>query len=321
MSMNRWDFLPARARRSGLAYGLRTIWLVQLLVLMVLARTLVDRGHSWLGATAIVVAGWWLLQLGLLGFGFGLKLVAGDWPRRTRGSSMQALRTAAIEMAWMVRLYLYDHVWRQSPEGRGADDRRSPLLLVHGFLCNGSVWRPFARYLPGRSFAAVSLEPTYRHFQQQLDDLNDAVQAMCASTGRERLLLVGHSMGGLLIRAYAERHPERCAGVLCVAAPHHGTLLADYIYGVEAGPPSARCKWLNTINQRDGERIGVPALNLWTADDNIVIPAASAQLRATPERTLHGHGHLAAIAAATACPALLAAIDDLDAQITKETPA
>jgi pimeloyl-ACP methyl ester carboxylesterase len=253
-----------------------------------------------------------LLQLFLLGFGFVLKLVAGDWPAATRGRLPRALRTAAVEIGWMIRLYLLDHPWLAAPLHLAADDRRAPLLLVHGFLCNGAVWRSFARFLHDRSHAAVSLEPTYRHFERQLDDLHEAVVALCGAAGRERVVLLGHSMGGLLVRAYAERHPERCAGVVCVAAPHHGTLLADYIYGVEAGPPSARCKWLNAINQRDRERIAVPALNLWTADDNIVIPARSAQLGATPERTLHGHGHLAAIAAASAGPALLAAIDHLE---------
>lgn len=314
MSMNRREFFPARARRTVLATSLRVNWLLQLLLLVWLASVLVGRGHAWPIAVLTVVAGWWLLQLLLLAFGFGLKLVAGDWPAATRGSLPRAARTAAVEIGWMIRLYLLDHPWLAAPLHLDADDRRAPLLLVHGFLCNGAVWRSFARHLRGRSHAAVSLEPTYRHFQQQLDDLHAAVVALCEASGHERVMLVGHSMGALLARAYAERHPQRCAGVVCVAAPHHGTLLADWVYGVEAGPPSAQCRWLQEVNRRDGERIGVPALNLWTADDNIVIPARSAQLAGTPERTLHGHGHLAAIAAASACPALLEAIEHVERQ-------
>jgi pimeloyl-ACP methyl ester carboxylesterase len=319
--MNRLNFLPARARRTVLANSLRVNWLTQLLILAWLATLLADRGWSWPESVGLVAGGWWLLQLFLLGFGFALKLVAGDWPAATRGPLPRALRIAAVEIGWMIRLYLLDHPWLAAPLHLVADDRRAPLLLVHGFLCNGAVWRSFARFLEGRSHAAVSLEPSYRHFERQLDDLHQAVVALADGSGRERVMLVGHSMGGLLVRAYAERHPERCAGVVCVAAPHHGTLLADYIYGVEAGPPSARCQWLNAVNQRDRERIAVPALNLWTVDDNIVIPARSAQLGATPERTLHGHGHLAAIAADSACPALLAAIDHLERQSTMEKPA
>lgn len=313
MSMNEREFLPARARRKLLAHSLRVVWLMQLLAVLVLADWLVRQGCSWPRAALLVLAGWPLLQAVLLAFGFVLKLAVGDWPPATRGTPLRALRTAAVEMAWMVRFYLYDHPWRSAPVQMLDGDDRAPVLLVHGFLCNGAVWRPFAQHLRDRSFAAVSLEPSYRNFQRQLDDLHEAVAALCARSGRQRALLVGHSMGALLVRAYAERNPERCAGVVCVAAPHHGTLLADYIYGVEAGPPSARCQWLQAINQRDRERIGVPALNLWTADDNIVIPARSAQLGDTPERTLHGHGHLAAIAAGSACATLIAAMAQVEA--------
>lgn len=321
MSMKTLNFLPSRARRAVLAYSLRVNWVGQLLILAWLATVLTGRGWSWPAAVALLVGGWWLLQLVLLGFGFALKLLAGDWPAAIRGPWSRALRTAAVEIGCMIRLYLLDHPWLAAPQHLAPDDGRAPLLLVHGFLCNGAVWRSLARLLHGRSHAAVSLEPTFRDFERQLDDLHEAVVALSERTGHQRVMLVGHSMGGLLIRAYAGRHPERCAGIVCVAAPHHGTLMADFVYGVEAGPPSARCQWLDALNQRDGERIGVPALNLWTADDNIVIPARSAQLGATPERTLHGHGHLAAIVAASACPALISAIDHLERMQTTENPA
>ena len=314
MSMNELEFLPIRARRRVLAHSLRAIWILQLLLLVAVALQ-VRAGGGWPLALLTALAVWCALQLGLMAFGFGLKWVSGDWPRATRGPLLRWLRTAAIEIGWMARIYLLDHPWRQAPQCRRVDDPRAPLLLVHGFLCNGAVWISLAQRLRDRNLASVSLEPSYRHFERQLDDLHAAVLALCTRTGRSRVTLVGHSMGGLLSRAYAQRHPERLAAVVCVAAPHHGTLLADFIYGVEAGPPSARCQWLTGVNQRDGERIGVPALNLWSADDNIVIPARSASLSGTPERTLHGHGHMAAIAAPSACTILIKAIEDLESTL------
>lgn len=306
------DFLPGPARRGVLAASLRTAWLAQLLIVVALIAALARQGDAWLPAIAIVATGWWLVQLTIMALGFVVKWLAGDWPAVTRGATGHWLRTAAVEIGWMARLYLIDQPWRPAPMQMVAADPRAPLLLVHGFFCNGAVWRPFARHLRERSFASVSLQPSYRNFQAQLDDLHLAVEAWCARSGRSRVLLVGHSMGGLLARAYAGRHPERCAGVVCVAAPHHGTLLGDLIHGVEAGPPSPRCRWLREFNARSGERIGVPALNLWTADDNIVVPAASARLAAAPERAVHGFGHMAVIAAPGACAALLQAIDDID---------
>lgn len=313
--MNELEFLPIRTRSRVLALSLRVIFGVQFAMVLAGAALLQREGSSWQQSLLAPVAVWCLLQVFLLAFGFGLKWASGDWPAATRGPLLRWLRTAGVEMVWMARLYLLEHPWRVAPVQSCAEDRRAPLLLVHGFLCNGAVWLPLVRRLSGRNLAGVSLEPSYRHFERQLDDLHDAVLALCSKTGRARVTLVGHSMGALLSRAYAQRHPERCAAVVCVAAPHHGTLLADYIYGVEAGPPSARCQWLMGVNQRDGERIGVPALNLWSADDNIVIPARSAQLAQTPERTLHGHGHMASIAAPGACAILVKAIEDLESTL------
>lgn len=313
--MNELDFLPIRARHRALARSLQVIWGLQLAAMWAGVLLQMRAGTGLMQAVLLTVAIWCALQLLLLAFGFGLKWASGDWPASTRGRGFRWLRTAAIEMAWMARIYLVEHPWRCAPSRLCAEDKRAPLLLVHGFLCNGAVWIPLARHLSGRTLVGVSLEPSYRHFERQLQDLHEAVLALCARTGRTRVTLVGHSMGALLSRAYAERHPERLAAVVCVAAPHHGTLLADFIYGVEAGPPSARCQWLAAVNRRDGERIGVPALNLWSADDNIVIPARSAQLSDTPERTLHGHGHMAAIAAPSACATLVKAIEDLESTL------
>lgn len=313
--MNKLEFLPIRARLRVLAHSLRVIWGVQLAALLAALVLQVRAGVSWPLALLTICVIWCALQLGLMAFGFALKWASGDWSAAARGPLQRWLRTAAIEIAWMARIYLVEHPWRAPPAQLCAEDPRAPLLLVHGFLCNGAVWIPLARRLPGRNLASVSLEPSYRHFERQLQDLHEAVLALCARTGHSRVTLVGHSMGALLSRAYAQRHPQHCAAVVCVAAPHHGTLLADYIYGVEAGPPSARCQWLAAVNQRDGERIGVPALNLWSADDNIVIPARSARLAHTPERTLHGHGHMAAIAAASACATLIAAIEELESTL------
>jgi hypothetical protein len=53
-------------------------------------------------------------------------------------------------------------------------------------------------------------------------------------------------------------------------------------------------------------------LNVWSADDSIVLPAVSAQLANTPERTLHGYGHMALVAAPEACALLMQALRDLE---------
>lgn len=302
--------LPGIADRAWLRHSLRAVLAMQGLLALALGAWLHARGWSPLAAavaaTAAIVAGSWALAAG----GFLVKWLTGDWPATTRGTRWP--RTLWVESLWMLRLFVVDMPWRAAPTHAHGDASRPPLLLVHGFLCNGAVWRPLARELRQRGWnhAAVSLEPTYHDFQRQLDALDAAVQALVAASGQRRVVLVGHSMGGLLIRAYARRAPQRCAALLMVAAPHHGTALGDFVHGVEYGPPSPRCSWLQALNREDDEHSALPALNLWSGDDNIVLPARSSHLRRTPELALHGHGHMALIAAPAARRALARALED-----------
>jgi pimeloyl-ACP methyl ester carboxylesterase len=53
-------------------------------------------------------------------------------------------------------------------------------------------------------------------------ELIDRLQA----TGRNNFILVGSSMGGLTIRNVAQRRPDLVRGVITLAAPHQGALLA-----------------------------------------------------------------------------------------------
>lgn len=91
----------------------------------------------------------------------------------------------------------------------------SPLLLVHGSLCDYRYWNPQMEPLSvRRRVIAVSL----RHYwpeawdgngagftvQQHADDLAALVRAL----GLERIDLVGHSRGGSVAYAFAERTPE-----------------------------------------------------------------------------------------------------------------
>ncbi|GMU44401.1 MAG: alpha/beta fold hydrolase [Xanthomonadales bacterium] len=309
--------LPPAAERPTLRLVLRTVLLLQVLLAGGLAAWWMRQGWAPLPVVAVAASlllGWmWFLAAG----GFLLKWLAGDWPRAVRGRHWP--RTLWVEGLWMLRLFVFDMAWRASPRHLAGDARRPPVLLVHGFLCNGAVWHPFARSLraAGWNHVALSLEPTYRDFRRQLEVLDDAVRALAAASGQACVLLVGHSMGGLLVRAYARRAPQRCVGLLMVAAPHHGTAVGDLIHGLEHGPPSPRCRWLRQMNQEDGERVVPPALNLWSADDNIVLPARSSQLRQVAERGLHGHGHMALIATPAACGALVRALDEISTELER----
>ncbi len=312
--MNPEDLLAPAGRDRRLAWTLRAVVVVESCMLLWLCFSLPARGLGWPQTLGCVLLAWLALRLFVPFGSFAFKWALGDWSAAERGTLSATLRAIGLESWWMARLYYVDQAWLGVRPRAGTDSLQPPLVLVHGFACNAAVWRPLLASpdWSGRTVVALSLEPTYRRFAIQLAALDEAVLAVLAQSGHSRVSLIGHSMGGLLIRAYAEQYPERIAALVCVAAPHHGTWFGNLVFGPENGPPSAHCKWLLAFNARTGEKLIPPALNLWTAEDNIVIPARGSRLAHTPEFKLEGLGHMAAIASAAGIQAICSALLTLE---------
>jgi len=314
--MSTWDLLHRAGQDRRLAYALRALALSEIIVLGFLIWHWHLAGFAAITIAAMTACTWLAGRLFVPIGSYGFKWALGDWPRAVRGSPTHALRVLMLESFWMLRIYALDHPWRSLPVQQVAQSPKPPLILVHGFLCNAAIWRPLldSGEIGDRSVVALSLEPTYRRFVAQLKALEDCVAQVLRDSPGCKVMLVGHSMGGLLCRAFAAEFPGRVAGVVCIAAPHHGTWFGNLVYGRENGPPSARSQWLHQFNQHTRECINLPALNLWTDQDNIVIPAQGSRLTHTPERKLDGLGHIAAVASATAVGAIVQAIHTLEAQ-------
>ena len=104
-----------------------------------------------------------------------------------------------------------------------------PLLFVHGAFCGAWVWDQFLMpYFAGRGFAvhAVSLRG---HGGSALDDpsftigLDEFVDDVAEAVRRigEPPVLVGHSMGGMVVQKFARDHPVRGL-VLMASVPPYG---------------------------------------------------------------------------------------------------
>ncbi len=97
-----------------------------------------------------------------------------------------------------------------------------PLLLLHGFGNEAHIWDDFAPEvapyyrtlaLDHRGHGESFWDPERRY---DLDTLVRDVEAVTAALDIERLVLVGHSLGGRVATLFAGRHPERLAGVVLV---------------------------------------------------------------------------------------------------------
>lgn len=108
------------------------------------------------------------------------------------------------------------------------------LVLVHGAWHSGSSWEPVVKELAARGRAAVTPDlPADRPGSTLLDyaaAVEEAIEAAAPRGSGERVLLVGHSLGGLTVPVVAQRlGPECVAGMVFVAAllPREGVSFRD----------------------------------------------------------------------------------------------
>jgi triacylglycerol lipase len=76
-----------------------------------------------------------------------------------------------------------------------------PVLLVHGFGGTKSSWSLLARTLSARGLTvnAISYTPFGTSVEQLADRLAVEVQGLLSQTGADKINLVGHSLGGVVI--------------------------------------------------------------------------------------------------------------------------
>jgi triacylglycerol esterase/lipase EstA (alpha/beta hydrolase family) len=122
----------------------------------------------------------------------------------------------------------------------GADRGRYPLVLAHGFLGFDKVGPleyfvgvPEALRAAGFAAYVTAVDPIAPTDAVRGPQLVHEMECIARAAGAPRLNLVGHSQGGLDVRwAAGDRLGTlRTATVTTIAAPHHGTPLADASVG------------------------------------------------------------------------------------------
>ena len=97
-----------------------------------------------------------------------------------------------------------------------------PLLLLHGYGNDAHIWDDFAPEvatyyrtfaLDHRGHGESAWDPA-KHYD--LETLVRDVEAVTAALEIERLVLIGHSLGGRVATLFAGSHPERMAGLVLV---------------------------------------------------------------------------------------------------------
>jgi triacylglycerol esterase/lipase EstA (alpha/beta hydrolase family) len=183
------------------------------------------------------------------------------------------------------------------------DSQRPPVLLLHGYGCNSGYWTHLAPLLDAAriSYATLDLEPVTGDIDGYVPQVARAADELLAATGAARLVVVAHSMGGLVARAWLRKHgAARVARVITLGTPHHGTCLASFGVGRNAAQMrragtggGAECAWLRQLAVNEDAATRALITSIYTHHDNIIAPQTSSELAGARNIEMGGVGHVA----------------------------
>ncbi len=138
---------------------------------------------------------------------------------------------------------------------------RPIIILAHGLYHNPSAWLLFRRRLRKAGFKNIfvmNYGSFFTSFEKTLKKFEDFVAEARRAAPNQPVYLIGHSLGGLLARVYAERSKGSTipAAVITLGSPHQGSKIAAFGLGklassliyrgplfaeIEAGPARLPC--------------------------------------------------------------------------------
>ncbi len=209
----------------------------------------------------------------------------------------QEVRCAPLVFSWRQPFR-----WRSlSDESVALAQSQTPVVLIHGFVCNRGFWLPWMQAIRARGMAytSVNLEPVFGSIDEYVAQIDDAVRRAHALTGQAPVL-VCHSMGGLAARAWRTATPdadERVQHIVTIGTPHHGTWLGQFSYVSNGRQMCLNSSWLLALGEREAQRWPsdpYARFTCWYSNaDNIVFPASTATLPGADNRLVLGHAHVA----------------------------
>lgn len=247
---------------------------------------------------------------------------AGVLPGTTAGGllgglvrALALLRVAGLEMAILAgHLLLYPTgvlperavpgparpVSAGDSEGPGPAEP-PPVLLLHGFADNRSIFAPLRRSLRRHGWSHVeglNYSPLTCDVRQAAAALGGRVERLCERSGHPRVDIVGHSLGGLIARYYVQRLDghARVRTLVTLGTPHSGTRAVP----LAGTHPIVRQMRPNSELMADlaGPALGCTTefVAFWSDCDQLMMPVETARIEhahlSVRNIALHGMGHL-----------------------------
>lgn len=164
-----------------------------------------------------------------------------------------------------------------------------PILLIHGYCNDGSVWNYMKYRLAKENIGpiySIDLGYPFHSIRDYAAKVQEKTIDICRETNRTDLVLIGHSMGGLVASLYATEvaRAETVTDVITIGSPLGGTRVAKIGIGPNAKEMECSSELLSQLYKSIANERFARFYHIGTNTDQLVIPAQSALLKKDPSR-------------------------------------
>lgn len=214
-------------------------------------------------------------------------------------------------------------------QSRGDVVHDTPVLLLHGFGHNRSAWMVLERHLRRAGFTNVHTL-NYNPFLQDVPEIaarvKERVELLRAITGAPRVHVVGHSLGGLVIRWFVQElgGSAMVDTAITVASPHQGTLaaLGAALFGRTAKQLLPGSQVIQRLNSAPLHKAapGVRWIAFYSNLDLLVQPGSSGKLDGAVNVLVKDHGHLSILLSPAVARSIAAQLEAAEGAESTLTP-
>jgi hypothetical protein len=300
-------------------HGLQVMHMQQVMTAFMAAVATIWVVYFWSTSPWLAIAGALVCLFGytaILALEFAAMVLINRSDASPQSSHLEVLRAWWSDTCHVAKIFY----WRQPFRANDVPDQlhgehlfgQRGVVFIHGLMCNRGFWTPWLKHFESEgghqnrhAFTAISLVPVFSSIDGYVDQIERAVVNVTWASGMPPIL-VGHSMGGLVARAWLNRQTEsfRVQHVVTIGTPHYGTWLARFANGLSGRQMREGSEWLlqleegcpNSGTEHQSEKTSVPGSDLFTCwysnCDNMVFPASNAKLIGADNRFVSGAAHL-----------------------------
>ncbi len=149
--------------------------------------------------------------------------------------TVRAIFTSIFNLArvWWYWSYRYVSRYWILPDDK---PHHVPVVFVHGYLHNRSAWVKYFKWLKDLGYThllAIDLKGKFSAIEEYAEQLSVEVDKLLEKYNVEKVDIVAHSMGGLVVRYYIQKLEgcKKVRKVVTLGTPHNGTKVGVFVAG------------------------------------------------------------------------------------------